>query len=84
MDPILFASTDGPEHWWFLLIPLVWVVVIALVIRFAFVRRGWGCWPRAGRPGAGRARGILAERYARGEIGDDEYRTRLDRLSGEA
>jgi putative membrane protein len=83
MSNILFASTDGPEHRWFLFFPLVWIVAIALVIRFVFMRRGWGCWPRAGWPGD-RARGILAERYARGEIGDDEYRTRLDRLSDDA
>jgi uncharacterized membrane protein len=35
-------------------------------------------------PGGQRARGILAERYARGEIDDDEYRTRLDRLRDDA
>jgi putative membrane protein len=79
MSTILFASTDGPEHWWFLLFPLVWIVVIALVIRFAFMRGGWGCRPRGGG-----ARQILAERYARGEIGDDEYRTRLEHLGREA
>jgi putative membrane protein len=79
MTHALFASTAGPDHWWFLLFPLAWLVVIALVIRFVLMRRGWGCWSRAGWPGD-RARGILAERYARGEIGDDEYRTRLDRL----
>jgi putative membrane protein len=83
MSTILFASTDGPHHWWFLLFPLVWIVVIALLIRFVFMRHGWGCWSRAGRPGDG-ARSILAERYARGEIGDDEYRTRLERLRAEA
>ena len=80
----LFASTDGPEHWWFLFFPLIWIVAIAVVIRFVFMRRGWGCWSRAGWPTGDRARGILAERYARGEIGDDEYRTRLDRLRGDA
>jgi len=84
MTNILFASTDGPQHWWFLFFPLVWIAAIALVIRFVFMRRGWGCWPRASLPGGQRARGILAERYARGEIDDDEYRTRLDRLRDDA
>jgi putative membrane protein len=82
MTSILFASTDGPEHWWFLFFPLVWILAIALVVRFVFMRRGWGCWSRAGWPGD-RARGILDERYARGEIGDDEYRTRTERLRGD-
>jgi putative membrane protein len=78
MNLILFASS-GPHHWWFLFFPLAWILVIALLIRFVFMRGGWGCWSRAGRPGE-RAHEILAERYARGEIGDDEYRTRRERL----
>lgn len=82
MTNILFAST-GPDHWWFLLFPLFWLVVIVVLIRFVFMRRGWGCGWRAGAPGD-RARGILAERFARGEIGEDEYRTRLERLRAEA
>ena len=40
MTNILFASTDGPEHWWFLFFPLIWIVAIAVVIRFVFMRRG--------------------------------------------
>ena len=32
------------------------------------------------RPGEGRARQILAERYARGEISADEYRERIEEL----
>jgi putative membrane protein len=81
---ILLASTDGPDHWWFLFFPLAWLIVAIVVIRFVVMRRGWGCWPGGGRPGGHRARGILAERYARGEIGDEEYRTRLDRLGADA
>jgi putative membrane protein len=85
MDDFLFASDDWPNHGWFLLFPLVWIVVIALLIRFVFMRGCWG-WGRRGGPWPDRARGILAERYARGEIGEDEYRTRLERLraDGEA
>jgi putative membrane protein len=72
------AEEAWPHHWWFLIVPLVWLIVIGLVIRFVFMRRGAGCWSRGSSPH--RAQGILAERYARGEIGDDEYRTRLERL----
>ncbi|WP_369221211.1 SHOCT domain-containing protein [Streptomyces sp. R39] len=37
--------------------------------------------PSHGRPPGGRRR-ILAERYARGEIDEEEYRRRLDTLRG--
>ncbi len=36
--------------------------------------------PRPETPGIARARDILAERYARGEIDGEEYRGRLDQL----
>ena len=83
MNDVLFASDTWPHHWWFLLFPLFWLLVFACLFRFVFWRRG-GCWSRGDRPGPARAQGILAERYARGEIGDDEYRTRLDRLRADA
>ena len=84
MNSFLLASDGWPHHWWFLLFPLFWLVVIALLIRFVWMRRGPGCWGRGDRPGPERAQGILAERYARGEIGDEEYRTRLERLRADA
>jgi len=61
---------------WFLwpLIPLLWFTLVVLF--FVFVvrrRRGWWDGRRSGES-------VLAERYARGEITDDEYRTRLDVL----
>ena len=68
---------DGGGGWWFLwpLIPLLWITVIALVLRFV-VFRG-----RRGEPSPmERAQGILAERYARGEIDGEEYRRRSDEL----
>jgi putative membrane protein len=40
--------------------------------------------PRRSRGEHGRAREILDERYARGEIDDEEYRDRLRHLRGEA
>ena len=81
MNAFALASESWPHHWWFLFFPLAWIVVIALLIRFVFPRRGGRCWGGAGPRGL---QGILAERYARGEIGDDEYRTRLDRLRADA
>ena len=85
MDPIVtlaLAASDGPfadgGELWFLwpLVPLFWIVVIALVLRFV-VFRGH----RHGEPSPlERARGILAERYARGEIDGEEYRRRSEEL----
>lgn len=68
----------GPMWLWMLgwsvlllagLAALVWVIVR--------LTRGGG-QPSDNRPGS--ARSILDERYARGEIGDEEYRTRRDTL----
>jgi putative membrane protein len=68
---------DGGDGWWFLwpLVPLFWIIVAALVIRFvAFRGRHRDPSPLE------RAQGILAERYARGEIDGEEYRRRSDEL----
>jgi putative membrane protein len=82
MIDLLLADDAWPHHWWFLIFPLVWLTAIVLVIRFVCMRRGAGSWSR--EPSPRRAQSILAERYARGEIGDDEYRTRLERLRADA
>ena len=68
---------DGGDGWWFLwpLVPLLWIVVTAFVVRFV-VFRGRGGDPSPME----RAQGILAERYARGEIDGEEYRRRSDEL----
>lgn len=70
---------DGPggEWWWFFrpLVALLWIVAIAFTVRFIF-RPRW----RGHRSGADRARDILAERYARGEIDASEYQERQHRL----
>jgi putative membrane protein len=54
---------------------LLWFVLIAVLFR-------WVLWrgPRWHPSGMERARDILAERYARGEISGEEYRERLDQL----
>jgi putative membrane protein len=54
---------------WFLF-PLLWLAVIAGLF-FLFRRRSW----RYGRSASGAD--VLAERYARGEITEEEYRQRL-------
>lgn len=60
---------------WWGIIPLAWVVLIALFWTF-----GWhGPWRRrvGGWHEARSSEAVLGERYARGEIDEQEYRSRL-------
>jgi putative membrane protein len=75
----LLASTSWPDHWWFPLFPLAWIIALVLLFRFV-LPRGFCGWRGGGGMGPDRAHGILAERYARGEIDEAEYRARRDRL----
>jgi putative membrane protein len=62
----------GPGAWW-PIFPIFWLlVIIAVVAFFATMRRRH--WDDRG-PSTGRSR--LAERFASGEIDEDEYRSRL-------
>ena len=67
--PVVLAEwVHGGPGPWVLVFPLFWVaVVVGLVFLF---RRRWGTdHVRSGRA-------VLAERYARGEISEEEYRSR--------
>jgi putative membrane protein len=79
MLTLLASSSDWHDHGWFFwpLVPLLWVLVFFVLLRFFFWRG-----PRRGPWGyrGPDARAILAERYARGEITHDEYRERLGHL----
>ena len=69
------ALANRGDGWWPLWL-LFWLVIVAAV--------AWFLWRRWGRPrgdGLDRAKEILAERYARGELTSDEYRDRLAQLS---
>lgn len=81
--PDTWDRADGwGDGWWWILRPffvLLWIVVIAFVVRF-IVFRGFGGPRWRGPSGTERARDILAERFARGEISGEEYRSRLDEL----
>jgi putative membrane protein len=61
------AWGGGP---WFLLFPLFWLVVVVTLV-LVFRRRRWGSWYGAS------AEAALGERYARGEITEQEYRQRM-------
>jgi putative membrane protein len=79
IDPAVLADQhwDGPGAWW-PIFPLLWFLFIGTVI-VLFVRsgrrRGWESGQRAGER-------RLAERYASGEIDDEEYARRRATLRG--
>lgn len=71
--------------WLFILIPLFWVLVLALL--FALAGRRWrrAAWSDGGAYGPPWARGAsaeqtLAQRFAKGDIDEIEYRARLEVL----
>lgn len=64
----------GPGPWW-PVFPLFWVLVLGVVILAVVRLRRGGRWHDGHS-----AEGVLAERYARGEISVEEYRQRLSVL----
>lgn len=67
---------------------LIWGALVAGVI---WIIRGFGdnrrsdtqtTWPKPDHNGGSHAQHILDERYARGELSEEEYRARRDVLSG--
>lgn len=64
------AWGGGP---WFVVFPLFWLAVIVGVV-LILRRRGWD------HPRLGSGEAALAERYARGEITEEEYRRRASVL----
>jgi len=74
---VLASVGDDGDHWWFVFpfFWLLWIAVIATFFYFVFGRR----WRRCA-PGTDRARAILAERFARGEISGEELREKLAQL----
>jgi putative membrane protein len=71
----VLASTNGDHGWW-IVWPIFWLAVLGAVVWF-FARRRRG---DGSRSGVDRARDILAERFARGELSAEEYRERLAEL----
>lgn len=67
-----FGHPGGP---WFLLIPLFWILVIGVIVA-VFGRSRFRNW----HGGTGGARQVLAQRYANGDIDEQEYRARLEVL----
>ena len=76
----MFHDYDGMMfgHGWGM---LLWLLLLLLVL-WAFVRLLFGR-DSSDRPRQKTARDILDERFASGEIGEDEYRNRLKVLKEE-
>ncbi|MDT4922658.1 MAG: putative rane protein [Pseudonocardiales bacterium] len=79
------GSYGGGMHggeWLTMILMMVafWGVVVALVVWA--VRTLRSDEPRGSAHDSGAPEGILAERFARGEIDDDEFRRRRDALVG--
>ena len=72
---LVAAHADGPGHWF----PLVWigVMIVFWTAVVLIARRFW--WRGGGGPG-GRAQAVLAERYAKGEMTEDQYRRAVEVL----
>ncbi|MBX5464118.1 MAG: SHOCT domain-containing protein [Clostridia bacterium] len=76
-------SFYGPyAGWGFLWMLLAWLIPLAIIglIIWAIVRRPGGGTPLPAETGDDRALGLLRERYARGEITEEEYRRMRDVL----
>ena len=71
--------------WLLLVVVLVVLVVLAIRAIGGGVTRGTGSGETAAPPpGGSRAREVLDERYARGELTTEEYRERLQTLGEDA
>ena len=90
LSTLALAAADnyaGPWHngfgFLFLLIPLFWIGLFFLIAAFAGRRWRRAGWANGGAPwaqGARSAESTLAERFAQGDIEEQEYRARLEVL----
>ena len=72
---------NGGGHWWAWLIGAVVLVILVGLVAFAVVRMTAASGATSPRPSDRRsAEDLLAERFARGEIDEEEYRRRRDAL----
>jgi putative membrane protein len=73
------GSSYGPDRWdggpgWWLVFPILFWVLVLTAVGYAIFRR------TPARSARATAERLLAERYARGEIGADELRERRNVL----
>jgi putative membrane protein len=82
---MLYADHWHGGPWWGLWLAwmiLFWGAVLFLIFRVARRRGPWGTWGPWQQERTGHS--VLAERYARGEISEEEYRQRLAVLDAAA
>ena len=76
-SPILLAESD---HWdgpgWWIIFPIFWLLFLGAVLCFLIFGRRRDCRMAGGQHGESK----LAERFAAGDIGEQEYRERLSVL----
>ena len=82
---MMFWGGDGSMGgWWYVLMVLsfvlFWGVLITAIILFARSVGAGGRRYESGAPGHSVAEDLLAERFARGEIDENEYTARLAAL----
>jgi putative membrane protein len=63
---------DDGSNWW-VIFPIAWLLLVGAAVTFAVL-----AWRRrSGESGVRAGERVLAERFAAGEIDEDEYRGRL-------
>jgi putative membrane protein len=77
----MYWYDHGMNGWGFAMMTLNMLLFWGVLVGGAYLLYRW---LRRDEPfsGSDSARRLLAERYARGEIDDEEYRRRLDTLAG--
>lgn len=74
----------GDMAWWMIVIdvivPLLVIAAIVFVVMFVVRQFGGG----SSQPGSGEAERVLRERFARGEIDEDEFKRRSTTLRSHA
>ena len=87
--PAHFVGAGPGFGWWFLLIPLFWILLLGVL--FGVFGRRWrrsawenGYGPHGQTNPARQAEATLAERYAKGDIDEVEYRARLEVIRANA
>ena len=79
---LVLLHQDGPwgdnEYWWVGRLVMILLFIVLVGLLFWIMRRN--AWRHHEPTPIERAQGILAERYARGEINGEEYRERLGQL----
>lgn len=84
--PCAFGYGAPFVGWWWIFIPIFWILVFVLIFGFfgrrwrrtAIARGGYGSWGPHGSTRS--AEQTLAQRYANGDIDEQEYRARLEVL----